>query len=269
MRDVHPQVTPRPLGADIVVGVTPPPVLTIAHRGASAYAPENTLAALRAAIQMHCDLAEVDVQRTRDGVLVLVHDTDLSRTTGRRRAVCDVTYDELVGLDAGSWFSPVYAGEPIPTLEQAIDVLDGSGTGLLLEIKHPARHPGIAADVARTLRAHRGYVASGQCIVQSFEHAVMRDVARLVPEIPIGLLGHPPVHRLPALATWATHVNPRHRRATAAYVAAVQATGMECLVWTADRASEMTRAIGLGVDGIITNRPDVLQRALSDQLVPA
>ena len=249
--------------------VTSSRVLTIAHRGASAYAPENTLAAIRAAIEMHCDLAEVDVQRTRDGVLVLVHDTDLQRTTGRHRNVGDVTYRDLAALDAGSWFSPVYAGERIPTLAQALDVLDGTGTGLLLEVKHPARYPGIAADIARTLRARRGYVESGQCIVQSFDHAVMRDVARRVPEVAVGLLGHPPVHRLPAIATWATHVNPRHRRATPAYVDAVHAAGMGCLVWTADRAADIQRAIDCGVDGVITNRPDVLQHVMSGLLVAA
>ena len=249
--------------------VTHPSVLTIAHRGASAYAPENTLAALRTAVEMSCDLAEVDVQRTRDGVLVLVHDTDLRRTTGRRTSVSGVTYAELSRLDAGSWFSPAYAGEPVPTLDQAIDVLDGTGTGLLLEVKHPARYPGIAADVARTLQARRGYLESGQCLVQSFDHGVMRDLARLQPGTPIGLLGHPPVHRLPGLATWATHVNPRHRRTTAAYVAAVHAAGLSCLAWTVDDDADLRRTLALGVDGVITNRPDVLQRVMSEQLVPA
>jgi glycerophosphoryl diester phosphodiesterase len=255
------------------VAVTPSPVLAIAHRGASAYAPENTLAALRAAVELRCDLAEVDVQRTRDGVLVLAHDADLARTTGRHRAVGDLTYRELCRLDAGSWFSPAHAGEPVPTLEQALDVLDGSGTGLLLEVKHPARHPGIAADVARTLRARRGYVesavATGRLVVQSFDHGVMRDFAALEPEVPVGLLGHPPVRRLPALATWATHVNPRHGRATAAYVEAVHDAGMSCLVWTVDKDADVRRAIDLGVDGVISNRPDAVQRALADRLVPA
>lgn len=253
--------------------MAPPPVLTIAHRGASAYAPENTLAALRAAIELHCDLAEVDVQRTRDGVLVLVHDTHVGRTTGKNRKVADLTYDDLFRLDAGSWFSPVYAGERIPTLEQALDVLDGSGTGLVLEVKHPFRYPGIAADISRTLSARRGYVdsavAAGHLVVQSFDHGVMRDFARLQPAIPVGLLGNPPIHRLPALATWATHVNPRHRRASPTYVDAVHAVGMDCLVWTADRAADMQRVIECGVDGVITNRPDVLLRVVSAQLVPA
>lgn len=252
--------------------VTTSQVLTIAHRGASAYAPENTLSALRTAIEMRCDLAEVDVQRTRDGVLVLVHDSELGRTTGRNRKVGDLTYRQLLRLDAGSWFSPVYAGERIPTLEQALDVLDGSGTGLLLEVKHPARYPGIAADISRTLRTRRGYVESavgaGQLVVQSFDHGVMREFARIEPDIPVGLLGHPPVHRLPLLGTWARQVNPRHRRATAAYVAAVHAAGMYCHVWTVDSDPDIQRALSLGVDGVITNRPDALQRVMSEQLVP-
>ncbi len=253
--------------------MTLPPVLTVAHRGASAYAPENTLAALRAAIEMRCDLAEVDVQRTRDGVLVLLHDTDLARTTGLSRKVADLTYDQLLRLDAGSWFSPAYAGERIPTLDQALDVLDGSGTGLMLEVKHPERHPGIVVDIARTLQARRGYVdsavAAGQLVVQSFDHGVMRDFAHLAPDIPIGLLGHPPVHRLPLLGTWARHINPRHRRATSAYVDAVHAAGMYCHVWTVDRDDDLRRALSLGVDGVITNRPDALQRVLAGRLVAA
>lgn len=257
------------------------PAATIAHRGASALAPENTLAAIRRAIELGCDLVEVDVQRTRDGALVLVHDVDLARTTDAagvlpHRApwrVADLTYAELARLDAGSWFSPTYAGEPIPTLEQAVDLLDRSGTGLQLEVKQPHLHPGIARDVLAALRFRNGYIDSavraGRLVVQSFDHDVMRDVAELEPAIPVGLLGHPPVRRLPALAEWASQVNPHHRRATTAYVAAVHAVGLECLVWTADRAADMERALALGVDGVISNRPDVLQRVLADRLVPA
>lgn len=246
------------------MAVTTSQVLTIAHRGASAYAPENTLPALRAAVELGCDLAEVDVQRTRDGVLVLVHDADLGRTTRSRRSVGDLTYRQLLRLDAGSWFSPAYAGEPIPTLDQAIDVLDGTGTGLLLELKHPARHPGIAADVARALDRH-----SDPVIVQSFDHGVLLDFARLGTGHPIGLLGHPPVRRLSALADWATHVNPRHGRTSVAYVDAVHAAGLSCFVWTVDHDADLRRALALGVDGVISNRPDALQRVLSERLVPA
>ncbi|WP_167305853.1 glycerophosphodiester phosphodiesterase [Nocardioides euryhalodurans] len=239
-------------------------VLTIAHRGASAYAPENTLSSLRTAVELGCDLAEVDVQRTRDGVLVLAHDAELGRTTGRNRRISDVTYRDLQRLDAGSWFSPVYAGERIPTLEQALDVLGGTGTGLLLEVKHPARYPGITADVARALHDHEGRV-----VVQSFDHDVMRDFARLGTGRRVGLLGHPPVRRLRALSRWAAYVNPRHRRATAEYVDAVHDAGMSSFVWTVDRDPDIRRALDLRVDGVISNRPDAVTRALADRLVPA
>ena len=252
--------------------MTPPPVLTIGHRGASADAPENTLAALRVAVDAGCDLVEVDVQRTRDGVLVLAHDPDLARTAGLPRRIADLTHAELLRLDAGAWFSPAYAGERIPTLDDALDLLGPTATGLLLEVKQPALHPGIAFDVARTLRARPGYAeaaAAGRLVVQSFDHRVMRRFARLAPEIPAGLLGHPPVRRLPLLAGWAAYVNPHHRRTTRSYVAAVQAAGMRCFVWTADQDGDLRRAVDLGVDGVISNRPDALQRVLAHRLVPA
>jgi glycerophosphoryl diester phosphodiesterase len=249
------------------------PTATIAHRGASGYAPENTLAAIRLAVEQLSDLVEVDVQRTRDGVLVLVHDTDLSRTTDAARVlpdrapwrVSDLTLDEVRRLDAGSWFAPAYAGEPVPTLEQALDLLVTLGVGLQLEVKHPRLHPGIVGDVARTLQSR----PVGNVVVQSFDHEAMHDFAHLAPTTPVGLLGHPPVRRLPALASFACQVNPHHRRATAAYVAAVHAAGLECLVWTVDRPADMERALAAGVDGVITNRPDVLESVRGDGLVPA
>ena len=247
--------------------MNPDQVLTVAHRGASAYAPENTLAAVRVAVDAGCYLVEVDVQRTRDGVLVLMHDTDLERTTGRRVAVADVTHEELRRLDAGSWFSQVYAGERVPTLDELLDTLEGSRTGLLLEVKRPDLHPGIAVDAARCLRARAFPV--DRVVVQSFDHRVMRQLSRYAPELTVGLLGHPPVRRLRELARWAAYVNPHHRRATGSYVAAVQAAGMRSLVWTADRDADLHRALAMGVDGVISNRPDALLRILEERLVPA
>ena len=261
--------------------VTTAPAARIAHRGASAHAPENTLAAITHAVELGCDLVEVDVQRTRDGVLVLVHDLDLARTTDvagvlPHRApwrVGDLTYHELLRLDAGSWFSPAYAGERIPTLEQAIDLLRGSDTGLLLEVKKPARHPGIEADLATALQRFPGFVraaaAEGRLVVQSFDHGAMRRFARLRPDVPVGLLGRPPVRRLGRLARWAAQVNPSHRVVNQAYVAAVQAVGLDCLVWTVDRRDDMRRMLDLGVDGVITNRPDVLAHLTAPDLLPA
>ena len=249
-------------------------VLNVAHRGASAAAPENTLAAIRKAIGRGSDLIELDVQRTRDGALVLLHDTTLTRTTNVREVfprrapwrVRDFTYTEILRLDAGSRWSSPYAGETIPTLEQAIEVLQQSRSGLLLELKATAQYPGIVPEVAAALRATPGYLDSAiearRLFVESFDVASMHELKVLAPSVPVGLLGTPARGRLSALATWADQINPRYWSVDASYVAAVHEHGMDCLVWTVNRASAMRRALQMGVDGIITDRPDRLHEVL-------
>jgi glycerophosphoryl diester phosphodiesterase len=248
--------------------------LVVAHRGASGAAPENTLAALRRAVAMGVDMVEVDVQRTRDGALVLLHDTTLTRTTdarvvlpGRRPwRVGDLTLEEVRRLDAGRWFGPEYAGEQVPTLQEAIDVLHAGGVGLQLELKHPELYPGVVDDLATELVSRHTYVRHtlplGRLVVQSFDFASMKALKTRLPRLPVGLLGQPAEANLPALATWADQVNPRHLLVDADYVQAVQDAGMDCLVWTVDRPRAVQRALGMGVDGVITNRPEVLQELL-------
>ena len=242
-------------------------VATIAHRGASSEAPENTLAAVRRAVQLGADMVEVDVQRTSDGVLVLMHDATLTRTTDAALvfpdrdpwSVADLTYAELRRLDAGAWMSPRHAGEPVPTLLDVLRLLRGTRTGLLLEVKHPELYPGIVTDVVSTLQAVPGVLDRGltekHLVVQSFDFAAMKEHKTRVPDVPVGLLGAPPRDHLPALATWADLVNPHHLGLGRGYVRAVQDHGLRCLVWTVDNRYAMRRALSLGVDGIITNRP--------------
>lgn len=256
-------------------------IANVAHRGASAYAPENTLAAVREGIAMRGDLIEVDVQRTKDGELILIHDTTLARTTDVEQVfpdrapwrVADFTYDEILRLDAGAWKSPEYAGEKIPTLTETIETIRPSRAGLLLEVKAPSLYPGIEADVAAAMRAVPGYVdsavAARRLVVQSFDFSSMATFKEIEPTITVGLLGTPSPERLPELATWADQVNPHHKSVDAAYVAAVHDTGMDCLVWTVDVVADMNRAIDMDVDGIITNRPDVLDQVLRDRLAAA
>ena len=257
------------------VSTPPGPVVNIAHRGASAYAPENTLAAIRKAIGRDADLVELDVQRTRDGALVLVHDTTLTRTTNVQRVfphrgpwlVGDFTYAEIQQLDAGSWKSSDYAGEKIPTLTEAIAALRPSRVGLLLELKAPALYPGIVPEVVAALQATPGYVeaatAAERLVVESFDHEAINDHKTLEPSVPVGLLGNPPRTELDGLATWVHQVNPRHWSVDTSYVAAVQQAGMSCHVWTVNHVTAMRRALRMGVDGVITDRPDVLQRLVN------
>jgi glycerophosphoryl diester phosphodiesterase len=256
------------------VAAPAPAPLVVAHRGASSEAPENTLAAVRRAIARDADLVEVDVQRTKDGALVLLHDTSLTRTTDVRRRfprrapwlVSDFTLDEINGLDAGGWHSQQFAGERIPTLEQLIEALVPTRVGLLLEVKAAALHPGIAVDVASALRSVPGYqeaaVAAGKLVVQSFDHGAMQELKALEPAVPVGALGTPLRAELGAIATWADQVNPVHWSVRHSYVETVHRHGMRCQLWTVNRTEQMRRAVSLGVDGIITNHPGSLRHLL-------
>jgi glycerophosphoryl diester phosphodiesterase len=185
----------------------------------------------------------------------------------------DFTLAELRQLDAGSWKAPEYAGERIPTLQEALAVIRPSRSGLLLELKSPALYPGIEAEVAAAMRAAPGYVESsvrnGRLVVQSFDFASMETYAALEPDVPIGLLGRPAPAMLPELATYADQVNPNHRLIDAEYVDAVHDAGMDMLVYTVNEVADMQRSVALGVDGVITDRPDVLERVLRESARPA
>lgn len=243
-------------------------MLNIAHRGASAVAPENTPAAIRKAVASKADLVEVDVHRTGDGALVVVHDTDFSRTTDAKRVLPrrapwragDLTLEEVQLLDAGSWLAPRWAGQRVPTIAAVLDVLAGTGVGLQLELKAPWLYPGIVADLAAELDA----ASDAHVVVQSFDFTAMKELNTHLPHQRVGLLGAPPRDNLPALGSWADQLNPHHRAVNHAYVGAVHAAGMECMVWTVDRPKAMCRALALGVDGVITNRPTRFGRACAE-----
>ncbi|GAA4942944.1 glycerophosphoryl diester phosphodiesterase [Nonomuraea thailandensis] len=245
-------------------------IVNVAHRGASAYAPENTIAAFELATTQGADLFELDVQETADHELVLMHDTTLSRTTNAEQVfpdlspwnVGDLTLDQIRELDAGSWLSGQYDGEPVPTLGEALREMSGSGMGLLLEVKAPERYEGIEARIAAELRRHPSWLAPGKLVVQSFDWDSMRRFDRLLPEAPIGLLGTPSTGELPGLAKFADQINPPYTTLTASYVRRVHALGLDVLTWTVDSSAAMRRMIGYKVDGIITNRPDVLSDVL-------
>lgn len=252
--------------------------VVVAHRGASGHAPENTLAAVDAAEALGVDWVENDVQRTRDGVLVVLHDTDLKRTTDVEQvfpdrapwAVKDFTAAELAKLDAGSWFGAQFAGTRVPTLTQFLHRLERNRQKLLLEIKSPATYPGIERDIIRTLGRtgwlDRSHVRN-RLVVQSFGADSVKRIHSLRPDVTTGFLGTPAVADLPSYAAFTDQINPSYATIDADYVAAVQrlkgAHGKRLRVntWTVNKAADAVKARDLGVDGIITNFPDVVRDA--------
>ncbi|MFI9025879.1 glycerophosphodiester phosphodiesterase [Streptomyces sp. NPDC053560] len=253
--------------------------VTVAHRGASAYAPENTIAAVDAAHRMGIDWVENDVQRTKDGKLVVMHDTTLNRTTNVEELypnrspwkVADFTLGEIRKLDAGSWFDAKFKGQRVPTLERYMDAVTRNHQKLLLELKSPELYPGIEAQTIRELRREgwtdRQHVKR-RLIIQSFNGDSVKKVHELRPDIKTGFLGTPAVADLPKYAQFADQINPSHTTLSMAYVAAVHAfegphgRPLEVYTWTVNDAATAKKVAGWGVDGIITNKPDVVRDAV-------
>ncbi len=246
------------------------PPLVIAHRGASASLPENTMPAFIAGIEQGADMIEIDLHMSRDGRIVVIHDDSLERTTDARSVypncpdyrIASLTAAEIAALDAGSWKSPAFAGTRVPHLGEVLALVHATRTGLLLEVKHPRQYPGIAEAIVRSFAEVPDYLsralAAGLLVVQSADWGFIRDFHALAPEIPVGLLGRPSRGELLEFANWVDQINPNRVEADAEFLHTVHELGMSSLVWTVDETAEMERAIDFGADGIITNVPDRL-----------
>lgn len=224
------------------------PVLSIAHRGNSLYAPENTLAAFRAAEGV-ADLVETDVRVSSDGRLVLMHDATVDRTTDGTGAVAGLTLAQLRALDAGSWFSPVFAGERVPTLEEMVTATLPFATPL---IEHKA---GTAAQIVDELRR---LDAVSRVVVQSFDWAFLAAAHALEPTLRLGALGSgnfTAAQLTNIINSGATIVAWEKASVTPAMVAAVHQAGLALYVWTVDSPAEIRRFTEMGVEGIISNDP--------------
>ena len=153
-----------------------------AHRGSSRKAPENSLSAIRQAIEDKADFAEIDVQETSDGVVVVLHDDDLMRVAGLDRKIWEATYAEIENLDAGSWFAPQFKGERIPTLAQAIKQA-GDRIKLNVELKFNGHDDRLAESVVRIIQDHR---FQSRCVLSSLSYPGLMEARRLDPQIPVG-----------------------------------------------------------------------------------
>ena len=240
--------------------------LNFAHKGASYEAPENTLAAFLLAAELGAEGIELDVQLSRDGEMVVIHNFTLEATTDGQGRVSDHTLAELKQLDAGSWFDPAFAGQRIPTLQEVVNAV-GHQLLLNVEIKTArAADDGLAAAVVRLLEEN--YLLD-RVVVSSFNPLAVWRVRRLNPWIATGLLYAPD---LPFLLRrpWSRHMvrpdalHPYHTDVDAGYVQWARGKGYRIHTWTVDEPAEMERLAAVGTDLIITNRPDLLRQVLGD-----
>lgn len=231
----------------------------IAHRGNSSAAPENTLAAIEAAMRVGAASIEIDVQLTRDRVPVVIHDADLDRTTVGSGPVAETDAAVLRELDAGSWFAPVFAHERVPLLDEVLALLGrAEGVELLLEVKGAwaGEDVGLVTDAV---------AASGlgeRVLVQSFAVATVAALAAVAPQQRRGLLVVETEDHVLELCRelGAASCNPRGNvlRENPAFVEQAHGAGLSVMVWTLNDPTEWAAATDLGVDGIITDRPEQL-----------
>lgn len=231
----------------------------MAHRGLSADAPENTLYAFSDAISVGADFIELDVQQTRDGVLVVMHDSNLKRTTGVNKDIWDVDYADIQNLDAGSWFDPAYANARIPTLEETLQFVDKRAK-LNIEIK-PTKHGSdtLEQDVAELITQ---YQYTDACYVTSFSYGSLKKVKEANPEIRTGYLMSVAYGQFYSLK-YADAFSLNKVFVTSQVVNAAHQQGKQIFAWTVNSMSEVRSLCNLHVDSIITDDPVMVQNVIS------
>jgi len=220
-------------------------VLIIAHRGASGYEPENTLRSVKKALELGADMVEVDVHVSRDGCMVVIHDARLERTTNGKGYVKDMTLKELKKLDAG-------LGERIPTLEEVVQLVRGKAQ-LVVEMKVPGTEERVQEIEENGLE--------NEALITSFYHPVIRRVKELNPNVQAGvIIASRPVKPVqPAIDANANALFPKYTFVDQQMVLVAHKNNLAVYPWTMDTLSEIKPLIEMGVDGIVTNKPDVLK----------
>lgn len=251
-------------------------VYTIAHRGASGYAPENTIPAFELAMDMDTDYIELDVQLTKDRIPVVIHDETVNRTTSGKGYVKDYTYEEISKLDAGSWFNnqypmfarDIYVGLRIPTLEEVLEHF-GKSVDYMIEIKDPVSSPGIEGLINEQILKNN---LEDEVSVHSFSEASLRKLHDLNPAIPLYQIvwyNRPVVKMSEAyinrLKTYAVGIAPNFQRINSSYVAQVKNSGLKVLPYTVNYQVNMDKAVIWGVDGVHTNYPDRFREVINNR----
>ncbi len=217
---------------------------------------------------MAVDFVEVDVHKTHDGEIVCIHDPNVSRTTNGKGRVADLTLPELKLLDAGTWFNekyprkarPEFACSRIPSLQEILDLLRENEAGIYVEIKDPELYPpDFESSLVSLIRRN---CFESRTLFLSFNQQSLVKTKNIYPSIPTALLisrlAENPVQA--ALAIMADEVAIRHDLANSDFVKAAHEKGLSVSVWTVDEPEDLRRMINLGVDRIITNYPDRLQK---------
>lgn len=228
------------------------PVIIEAHRGDSSNAPENTMAAFQRALELGAPSIELDVHPAIDGTLMVIHDDTVDRTTNGSGAVCGMTVEQLLNLDAGIKFAPKFAGEKIPVLENVFKLLEFNKTQLNIEIK--ASPPGMNVPVA-LVNLLRRFGKQRRYVVSSFDQHALLEVRAIAPEITLALIGNGPEILPPAQVHCFPWIHGYFPTVDEQLIVRAHAGGIRVNIWTMDDPARLAYWRGMNVDKICTNCP--------------
>ena len=229
----------------------------IAHRGASALCPENTIASFLLALEAKADIIELDVHLSRDDEVVVIHDNTVNRTTNGRGKVRDLGLDELKELDAGRWFARAFAGQKIPTLDEILR-LPVNSAKINIELKGNLKeYPLLPFKVVEVIRKCD---ARKRTVVTSFNAEYLEKINELDPDQEIGEIHymHFPHKWKSDVKNFASEINPQWIFVTRSFVERAHSVGIKVHPWTINNRFVVSRLLGMNIDGLITNDPDRL-----------
>ena len=221
-----------------------------AHRGASVDAPENTLASFSKAIEDMADAIELDVQMTKDGYIVVMHDTSAYRTTGVLKNITELTLREVKRLDAGYWYSEEYKGEKVPTLEEVLQLAKGK-IKLNIEIKTADNSDEVAKKVVKLIQK---YSMQDSCVITSFDYSALQAVRSYDEEIEVGYIlsvAYGKFYEIDDVDFFSVNASFLTKRV----VDAIHNSGKQVYAWTVNNDASIKNLTNKGVDNIITDKP--------------
>lgn len=235
----------------------------IGHRGAMGYAPENTIESFRLAKEMEVDFLEFDVQMTKDGELIVMHDTKIDRTTNGIGEIKDMTLEEIKELDAGSWFGEQYSMSKVPTVREIFEEF-GNSVNYYIETKAPHNYPGVEEKLIELLNEYNLLEKRGQVFLHSASKDSLKKMRELAPNTDMGLLfwytqeADIEQSELEEIKEYADVIIANHNQLTVEYVDKVKSAGFSIHTYTVNEKEDFLRLVEWGIDGIITNYPDKL-----------